>query len=173
MFYVLYIYAASSIAYAFWISFMQSTNLRSIWSDGTHSGDERQIRLGVMPEKTIFKCGANSKTELQLEVERALEEKINLRNASREEAKQFYNSIKKEQMYLTKTARANVFIDAETGIEYTMVDGSPVRISDEDEDEDFGTDFLSGKFAEADKKVESGEIKVCNLDDEDCEACGS
>ena len=130
-------------------------------------------RLGVIPEKTIFKCGANSKTELQLEVERALEEKINLRNASREEAKQFYNSIKKEQMYLTKTAKENVFIDAETGIGYTMVDGSPVRISEEDEDEDFGTDFLSDKFYEADKKVESGEIS-CNLDNpEDCINCGS
>ena len=113
-----------------------------------------------MPERKVFKCGANSKTELQLEVERALQEKIDLRN----------NSIKKEQMYLTKIeGQDNVFIDAETGIEYTMVDGNPVK----KEDDEFGTDFLSGKFAEADKKVESGEIQVCNLDDEDCEACGS
>ena len=142
-------------------------------------------RLGVIPEREVFKCGANSKTELQLEVERALQEKIDLRNASREEAKQFYNSIKEEQMYLTKKAgEDNVFIDAETGIEYTMVNGNPVRKEDDvdenlpqieldDVDDEFGTDFLSGKFAEADKKVESGEIQVCNLDDEDCEACGS
>ena len=143
-------------------------------------------RLGVIPEKKVFKCGANSKTELQLEVERYLQEKIDLRNAFRaEEDKQFYNSIKKEQMYLTKKAGAdNVFIDAETGIEYTMVDGSPVRNCDDvddvpllpdvpDLDDEFGTDFLSGKFAEADKKVKSGEIQVCNLDDEGCENCGS
>jgi hypothetical protein len=128
----------------------------------------------VIPERKVFNCGANSKTELQLEVERYLQEKIDLRNAFRaEEDKQFYNSIKKEQMYLTKKAGAdNVFIDAETGIEYTMLDGNPVKKED-DLDDEFGTDFLSGKFAEADKKVESGEIQVCNLDDEDCENCGS
>ena len=40
-------------------------------------------------------------------------------------------------------------------------------------EEEFETDFLSDRFKEADKKVESGEIS-CNLDNpEDCENCGS
>ena len=48
------------------------------------------------------------------------------------------------------------------------------RLIDLEEQDDFGgMDFLTPKFKEADKKVESGEIK-CNLDNpEDCEACGS
>jgi hypothetical protein len=78
-----------------------------------------------------------------------------------------------------------LYENTEDGTYWKLVDGVylPTEFPGQDEDkeqidlddidDEFGADFLSGKFADADKKVESGEIKVCNLDNEDCEACGS
>jgi len=58
-------------------------------------------------------------------------------------------------------------------LEEEMRIASEKKKQKEEQEDEFGTDFLSDKFKEADKKVESGEIS-CNLDDpEDCEACGS
>ena len=60
----------------------------------------------------------------------------------------------------------------ENGDEWNVVDGNPVKVYNQKEEE-FDVDFLGDKFAEADKKVESGEIS-CNLDNpEGCENCGS
>jgi hypothetical protein len=56
--------------------------------------------------------------------------------------------------------------------EWKIENGNPVRVYKEVE-EKIETDFLSDRFKEADKKVESGEIS-CNIDNpEDCENCGS
>lgn len=66
----------------------------------------------------------------------------------------------------------------EKGNEWKFVNGEPVKVYPEvkeniGSDFDIDNDFLSDRFKDADKKVESGEIKVCNLDNDDCEACGS
>jgi hypothetical protein len=77
--------------------------------------------------------------------------------------------INKINMVLRKVG--NKMFD-ENNKEWKIVDGNPVRVYPEVEEE-IETDFLSDKFYEADKKVESGEIS-CNLDNpEDCINCGS
>lgn len=60
----------------------------------------------------------------------------------------------------------------ENNEEWKIVNGNPVKVYKKVEEE-IKTDFLSDRFKEADKKVESGEIS-CNLDNpEGCENCGS
>lgn len=60
----------------------------------------------------------------------------------------------------------------ENGDEWKFVDGNPVKVYNQKEEE-FEVDFLGDKFKDGDKKVESGEIS-CNLDNpEDCINCGS
>ena len=86
-----------------------------------------------------------------------------------EDIKDLKQYIKKINMVLRKVGEK---LFDENNEEWKIVDGNPVKIYKEVEEE-IETDFLSDRFKEADKKVESGEIS-CNLDNpEDCEACGS
>jgi hypothetical protein len=81
--------------------------------------------------------------------------------------------------YLTKLDEG-LFINNETNELFTLKDGNFVPLENSgaaqqsaEDDDEFGFDFMSDRLAEADAKIESGEI-VCNLDNpDDCEACGS
>lgn len=81
--------------------------------------------------------------------------------------------------YLTKLEEG-LFINNETNELYTLKDGNFVPLENAgaaqqsaEGDDEFGFDFMSDRLAEADAKIDSGEI-VCNLDNpDDCEACGS
>ena len=81
--------------------------------------------------------------------------------------------------YLTKLEEG-LFINNETNELYTLKDVNFVPLENSgdakqsaESDDEFGFDFMSDRLAEADAKIDSGEI-VCNLDNpDDCEACGS
>lgn len=138
--------------------------LRSLWTRYMDRGDKslgRKEKVITEYEAPDFNdlppiCGTASAMDLEIEMKR-------MRNV---QERQKAASIEPE------------WTDEGLKVTVTQTDGSETVIQYDGETtqeikDDFGMDFLSDKFREGDKKVESGEIS-CNLDNpEDCINCGS